>query len=159
MSEKFLTRLYYASTATEKYSPMEIGNILEACRKNNPPLDVTGMLFLGNRYFLQCLEGPREGLNILYQKLIHDERHTNVQLLEVKEVGSRYFDEWSMKYLGSMTVITKILRSSGMKEFNPYLLDSYTINAVMEVFRDYNEPEVTDAGVKRKKSFMGLFSR
>ncbi len=159
MSEKFLTRLYYASTATDKYSPMEIGNILKACRRNNPQLDITGMLFLGNRYFLQCLEGPRENVNILYQKLVYDERHTNVQLLELKEVGSRFFDDWTMKYLGSTQVIAKILRNSGMKEFNPYLLDSYTINSVMETFRDYTEEEPKDTGVTRKRSIMNLFKR
>jgi len=165
MSEIYLSRLFYASTATEKYSPTELGNILKSCRKNNPALNITGMLFLGNGYFLQCLEGPRSNVNALYKKILVDERHTEVQVLEFREVADRYFGEWTMKYVGSINVISKILKETGLKEFNPYLVDNYTLNAMVEAFRDYNEPEAAVAdtsGVKNKKGgfdILGMFKR
>lgn len=151
MSEINLSRLYYASTATEQYSPLEIGNILNPCRKNNPALDVTGVLFFGNGYFLQCLEGSRANINLLYRKISLDPRHTDVQLLEFKEVSSRFFEEWSMKYVPSINVIAKILKETGLKEFNPYLLDGYTLNAMAEVFRSYIVPEKIQESVANPK--------
>lgn len=166
MSELYLSRLFYASTATEKYTSAELGNILRSCRKNNPALDITGMLFLGNGYFLQCLEGPRSNINSLYRKIMADERHTQVEILEFREVVERYFAEWTMKYVGSMKVISKILKETGLKEFNPYLIDNYTLSMMIEAFRDYNEPEsptITQSdGVKKKKGnfdILGLFKR
>jgi len=159
MSDNFLSRLYYASTATELYSPLEIGNILKACRKNNPALQITGMLFMGNNFFFQCLEGPRNNVNILYKKLMQDQRHSNVQLLEFKEVGSRYFEDWTMKYVPSATVISKILKETGMRHFNPYLLDNYTLNLMAVAFREHQPVEAAPQveSVKQKKS--GLLSK
>ncbi len=151
MSEAHLSRLYYASTATEKYSPMEIGNILDACRHNNPSLNVTGMLFYGNRYFLQCLEGPRRNINITYAKLLQDQRHDDVQILDFKEIATRYFEEWSMKYIRSTSVITKIMKETGLREFNPYLLDSYTLDMMGRAFRDYAEPVTSVEAVESKE--------
>lgn len=161
---QLLSRLFYASTATEQYSPMEVGNILEACRKNNTDLDVTGMLFFGNGYFLQCLEGSRAHINITYQRIAMDHRHKNIQLLEFKEIGSRYFENWTMKYIRSATVIDKILKETGMKEFNPYLLDTFALNAMAAAFRDYIEPAVSiekEATSKKKNSFgiLDIFKR
>lgn len=163
-SEKFLTRLIYASTATEAYSPTELGGILESCKRNNPPLGITGMLFVSNNFFLQCLEGERRNINLLYQKIFLDQRHKDVELLELKEVGNRYFDDWTMKYVPSANVISKILRETGMRQFNPYQLDNYTANAMIEAFRDAEAADSKDspvAAVKRNKGFglMGIFKK
>lgn len=163
MAEVYLSRLYYASTATDQYSPMEIGNILESCRKNNPPLDITGVLFLGNDYFFQCLEGPRQNVNTLYKQILADPRHTDVQLLEFKEVGSRFFSEWSMKYIRSMTVVNRILKETGVNTFNPYQLDNYVINAIAEAFRDYQESDAAAVNVQsakdKKSGFFNFLKR
>lgn len=167
MSDIYLSRLFYGSTATDQYSPLEIGNILESCRRNNPALDITGMLFFGSGYFLQCLEGPRSNINLLYKKIMVDPRHNDVQILEFKEVGHRYFGEWTMKYVRSATVISKILKETGAKDFNPYLLDNYALNAMAEAFRDHHESDaaptaVPEVGVAKKKSnfdILNMFKR
>jgi hypothetical protein len=140
MSEINLSMLCYASTATEKCSAIEIGLIVDASHHNNARLQVTGALFFGNNYFLQFLEGSRHNLNLLYNKIARDERHHNIQVLELKEVGSRYFPEWSMKYVRSPSVAAKIYREAGLKEFNPYLLDNVTLNAMALAFRNHHEP-------------------
>lgn len=167
MPDIYLSRLFYGSTATDQYSPLEIGSILESCRRNNPALDITGMLFFGNGYFLQCLEGPRSNINLLYKKIMVDPRHSDVQVLEFKEVGHRYFGDWTMKYVRSATVIAKILKETGAKEFNPYLIDNYTLNMMAEAFRDHPESESTvpaasDGGVAKKKGsfdILNMFKR
>jgi hypothetical protein len=163
MSEFKLSRLYYASTATEVYLHHDIGKILKSCQTVNPSLNVTGMLFFGEGYFLQCLEGSRENINFLYRKIARDPRHKDVELLEFKDISERYFEEWSMKYVSSANVIFKILKQTGLRKFNPYLLDSYTLNAMTEVFRDYVPIDKLETGVpnvkKRSFSFFNPFRR
>ncbi|MEN9848516.1 MAG: hypothetical protein RL368_1256 [Pseudomonadota bacterium] len=152
MSETNLSMLCYASTATEKCSAIEIGLIIDTSHHNNARLQVTGALFFGNNYFLQFLEGSRHNLNLLYNKIVRDERHTNMQVLELREIGSRCFPEWSMKYVRSPSVAAKIYREAGLKEFNPYLLDSFALNAMALAFRNHHEPnEVKHAGVEHPK--------
>lgn len=162
MPESYLSRLYYASSATDTYTPMELGGILESCRHNNPPLDVTGVLFLGNGYFFQCLEGPRKHVNQVYNHILEDPRHTDVELLEFKEVGERLFDEWSMKYIRCSSVVDKILKQTGIRTFNPHELDSYTVNMLAEAFSSHQESEhhteteqASKSVTKQKKT--GLF--
>jgi len=159
MTDLHLSRLSYASTITEAYSPMEIGNILEDCRTNNPPLDVTGMLFLGNGYFFQCLEGPRSHINKLYMDIYSDARHKDVQILELKEINIRYFSEWSMKYVRSTHVADTVLKETGMRSFNPYELDGYTLNLLLEAFRNHQEHDEPHQAEKGKSSFWGMFKK
>lgn len=142
VSEIYLSRMCYASTATAKCSSLQVGSILEASFRNNANLDVTGALFFGNNYFLQFLEGPRENVNLLYHKIALDERHTRLQVLQFKEIGGRYFEEWSMKYVRFPHVIAKILKESGLREFNPYLLDSFAVDGIAEAFRNHYDPEI-----------------
>ncbi len=140
MSDINLATICYASTATEKCSSIEIGLIVEAAKKNNIRANITGVLFFGNNYFLQILEGPRSNLNRLYNKIIRDERHTNMQVLELREIGSRCFHEWSMRLVDSPAVAAKICRESGFREFNPYLLDGRMLSALALAFRNHHEP-------------------
>ena len=87
----------------------------------------------------------------------------------MKEVGSRCFPEWSMKYVRSPSVAAKIYREAGFKEFNPYLLDKLALNAMALAFRNHHEPnEVKHAATehsiettKKKSNFdiLRLFGR
>jgi hypothetical protein len=89
-----------------------------------------------------------------------DLRHKNVELLEFKEVGNRLFSEWSMKYVRSSSVVDRILKETGLRTFDPYALDSYTINLIGEAFSNYHEPDdaaphAPQQPISQKKS--GLF--
>jgi hypothetical protein len=159
MVNNHLYRLCYASTATAKCTSLQVGSILEVACKRNVELDITGSLFFGNGYFLQFLEGWRGNINLLYGSLLRDERHTNLQIIEFKEVSERYFEEWSMKYVHFPYVIAKILRETGLEEFNPYLLDGYAIQAMAEAFRNHHEPEMPKPVQKTQHSHFFSFFR
>jgi hypothetical protein len=73
-----------------------------------------------------------------------------MQVLELREIGSRCFHEWSMKFVDSPVVAAKICKKSGLKEFNPYLLDGRTLNALALAFRDHHQPsELTPLKAER----------
>lgn len=68
----FLTRLVYASTISESFTPDDIESILIAARKNNIKTNVTGILCFNRKYFLQCLEGSRTAVNKTYHHILND---------------------------------------------------------------------------------------
>lgn len=133
---------------------------MESSFRNNAELDITGALFFGNNYFLQFLEGSRGNVNHLYRKISQDERHENLQVLEFKEVSSRYFAEWTMKYVHFPHVIAKVLRETGLKEFNPYLLDGYAVNSMAEAFRNHYDPDIPNPkpSTSPKKVRLSIFN-
>ena len=91
-----LKRVVYVSEKTG-VSDTTLKDIIASSKKNNREEDVTGCLLSGSNSFLQLLEGPAEFINILYSKIIRDNRHENVITLCDEKIEERLFLSWSMK--------------------------------------------------------------
>ena len=78
----------------------EIESILAAARRNNPPLSVTGALVFNRGQFAQVLEGPCPSVESLFEKILRDERHGDIQVLGFGAARERMFSNWSMAFLG-----------------------------------------------------------
>lgn len=129
-----LTRLIYTSTMCEGVNVSNIEEIIDTARENNQPLNITGLLCFNRNYFLQCLEGSRADVNAVYQKILKDNRHTNVEMLDYIEIQDREFGDWSMGYVPSSDITTSLnLKHSGTSEFNPYTM---TGDAAYSLMRD-----------------------
>ena len=116
-----IVRLIYASKVKEGHGPNDVLKIVEVSEKNNQEAGITGALCYGPRYFLQCLEGSRDAVNELYNKIIADERHTDVTLLYYDDIEERAFGDWSMGYALAEKSLNKIiLRFGSSIDFNPY---------------------------------------
>ena len=77
----------------------ECEKILYSSQKNNIEYDITGMLALRGNLFIQLLEGDRDHVLNLYQKISKDKRHQHVHILSEGFMPKRSFPEWSMKYV------------------------------------------------------------
>ncbi|WP_353571187.1 BLUF domain-containing protein [Candidatus Albibeggiatoa sp. nov. BB20] len=153
----YISRLFYASTATKKCTPEELHKIINAGRQHNSLLDVTGTLCYENNYFLGCLEGSREHINSIFNKIADDERHAEVHLLELREISHRYFEQYLTTF-NPQDIVEYVADQNGIKEFNPYLLDG---DHLEEAFNNVTEtPEVLSksAPPKPKKSLFNLFN-
>ncbi|NEW97211.1 BLUF domain-containing protein [Rhodopseudomonas sp. BR0G17] len=78
----------------------EIESILAAARRNNPPLSVTGALVFNRGLFAQVLEGPCPSVESLFEKILRDARHGDIQVLGFGAARERMFSNWSMAFLG-----------------------------------------------------------
>ncbi|EFH74959.1 BLUF domain-containing protein [Vibrio cholerae RC385] len=128
-------RLIYVSTVTESLKHSDIELILKHAKKYNFERDITGVLYFNNEYFLQCLEGDREKVNLLYNNIIKDHRHNRVVILDYQEIRNRDFQDWSMGYI-PISSITKplVLKFSSSSNFNPYQLsDSSAYMLLLEL--------------------------
>ena len=91
-------RLIYASTATPLMRPQDEWNILETARQSNPVLGVTGLLAFDAAYFCQLLEGPRDKVSLLFNKIALDRRHDRIELIVAEQVEARLFEHWGMAF-------------------------------------------------------------
>jgi hypothetical protein len=92
-----LVRLVYASRSSGPITENLIEDILAKSRKYNLDVGLTGVLCVcHDDVFIQLLEGSREEVNRLYGKLLRDERHKEVTLLDYAEIEERRFSSWRM---------------------------------------------------------------
>ena len=116
-----LVRLMYASRAVPTVDQEELLAILRASKGHNHQLGVTGVLCFSEGIFLQVLEGGRSAVNQLYNRIVTDPRHTQVELLSYEEIGERRFAGWSMGQVD-------------MSRMNPALLLKYSERAALDPY-------------------------
>ena len=79
---------------------------------SNPENGITGLLVFGSGIFFQWLEGPRDNVMSLMERLKTDPRHENVvALTETEEVRERLFPDWDME-LVTGTDIREVLQDA-----------------------------------------------
>lgn len=93
-----MIRLLYISTARTILTATEIDNVLRISRRNNKAVDVTGLLIIGGRRFLQVLEGPEPAVMQTFDRIRADPRHFAVVILGKSTVETRLFGDWAMGY-------------------------------------------------------------
>jgi hypothetical protein len=119
-----LYRLIYISDAADYIEWIDLKDILLQSQKNNAKLDITGLLVVITRKFVQVLEGPEEHLNVLYSKILQDSRHNNSYLLSYTPIDERHFGEWPMQGIDLAMV---------QPEFKEFLIGKYGQSADGEV--------------------------
>jgi hypothetical protein len=97
-----LNRLIYVSRFSPHFpgEPEEqdlvLKAILRVSLRLNGDAGVTGLLLVHQRHFMQVLEGPAEAVTATYERILKDERHTDVRLLGVNRSERRAFPDWAM---------------------------------------------------------------
>lgn len=83
-------------------------SIYTSCVKNNVKHGVTGLLYYGNQTFFQCLEGDKQIVLDLMERIKTDPRHECVTVIASEHISERRFSKWSMKlvfgryYIGNL---------------------------------------------------------
>lgn len=93
-----LFRLIYSSIRKDNCDDSEINKILASCNKNNPGLDITGILLHSDKKFIQYLEGDSKEILRLYDHIKTDPRHKSVVMLSGGPIKERLFPSWHMGY-------------------------------------------------------------
>ena len=92
-------QLIYSSEAAASLDDDGLEQILTESRVDNAERGVTGALLFFDRVFLQVLEGSREAVEALMEKIERDPRHHSVTVFHEAEVAGRIFETWRMAYL------------------------------------------------------------
>lgn len=141
-----LMRLIYASETTATMGPAEVEALLGVARRKNRLYDLTGMLVFDSRYFLQVLEGDRQAVSNLYNRIVADPRHQRVVLMQANPIGERSFFGWSMGFVAANALGRgRLLRHSASSRFDPYAMDAASALALMTELSRSTEDEPATA--------------
>ena len=91
-----LSQLVYVSNRKPTCTNEEIDKILQSCKKNNPSLNITGVLLYSDTKFIQLVEGDSKVIMTLYDKIKTDARHSNVMMISYGPIKERAFPSWHM---------------------------------------------------------------
>jgi hypothetical protein len=118
-----LVRLLYASRAPKDIDSALIESILDQSRSHNPGAGVTGILCYSGRIFMQVLEGNRKEVSQLYNSIVTDSRHTDVEILLFEDITERRFFNWTMGQVN----LSKVNPSTLLKYSEKPTLDPFTM--------------------------------
>jgi hypothetical protein len=93
-----LYSLVYVSTAARMLSMEDISRLLEKAQQRNLDEGVTGVLLYSDGNFMQCIEGPAQGLARVYECIKFDSLHFGMIDLVREPIEVRDFPEWSMAF-------------------------------------------------------------
>ncbi len=151
-----LIQLVYASKsrlpATSDQAGVEpgIARILTQSRRNNPGKSIGGVLCYGNGFFFQCLEGEREIVEALYERIQSDDRHEDVRTLRHREIKERSFNLWAMKYLSLDRRVNAELKNLGLSRFEPFEFNDECIDKMLARLKEATEVHRQPAGNRRE---------
>ena len=91
-----LSQLVYVSTRKPMCTQEEIDKILDSCKRNNPGLNITGVLLYSDTKFIQLVEGDAKVIMGLYDKIKLDNRHSNPMMISYGPIKEKTFPSWHM---------------------------------------------------------------
>ena len=91
--------LLYTSVSPQGLSEDELIKIVMDAQKRNAKLGITGALIYCDREIMQIVEGDKDIILALFEKIKKDERHTLVNVFYQGAISKRSFADWSMELL------------------------------------------------------------
>ena len=140
-----LIRLVYASQSINdqirgSIDPV-VGGILAQSRRNNSRSQISGVLYYGDGFFFQCLEGEKSVVEETYARIRSDKRHRHARIIRLQGISERLFSDWSMKYVPAEKEVRQFLRQEGIDLFNPFRFEEAVIDRLLLFFHRSEEPE------------------
>lgn len=81
-----------------KCSERELDDILKKSRENNIQKGITGILAYHEGNFIQLLEGEKQDVTALYEKIAKDDRHCFIEKILEGYNAAKEFPDWSMAF-------------------------------------------------------------
>ncbi|HMT35789.1 MAG: BLUF domain-containing protein [Bacteroidetes bacterium] len=138
MNEEKIYQLSYVSTGCDSLRYEDIKNILESSNKNNSQDHITGILVYCNKHFFQIIEGNREAILEIFNKILIDSRHDNVIKIQEGYIDKRQFESWNMAFK-SYNKELKDLDNFNNEQFYSYINSQLSDknNISMKVLADF----------------------
>ena len=138
-----LCQLVYLShiTSTGLASASTLNDIAEVAIERNQADNITGILCYGNGYFFQCVEGSEQALTNLKNRLLVDDRHKDLKILDFSAIAERRFAGWSLR---SITLERWMMNEPKLKAFMPFKPNTWEANGwqqFLDILQDYYEEQ------------------
>jgi hypothetical protein len=135
MSDTLYQLVYYSrngTSADDASFAAEVDSILEASRRNNDAVGITGALLLNAGVFAQVLEGPLHAVEATFERIQQDERHGDVSLFALEPITSRSYTNWAMGFVGQSADNEKRFARVGINSgFDPAQLGGQKLHSIL----------------------------
>ncbi len=88
--------VYFSSSPD--LSDQQIKTIVEQSRLNNAKSGITGVMLYVRGNIIQVLEGEKEAVEMLYERIQLDSRHAQVTTVLSRPISERLFSAWWMGF-------------------------------------------------------------
>jgi hypothetical protein len=97
-------RVLYTSQCSPEVNEEEVFKIIKHAQEKNTAQGITGMMLYVDDNFIQVLEGEKEQVKALYQKISMDQRHFAIKTVLEGFIPKRLFENWTM----GLKILTKM---------------------------------------------------
>jgi len=111
--------VYFSKTITP-FTQADLTTIFEQSKRRNAEANISGVLLYVRGSIIQVLEGETQAIEVLFNRIQIDQRHTEVTRVSDKVITKRLFPDWTMGY---ETITNRQMEG---------------INAILEMDRDYD---------------------
>lgn len=94
-----LRAIAYRSKAVQGVTADQLKALVRNAAHHNRLAGVTGVLLCDGSHFLQYIEGPEDGIERVYARVLDSRSHTDVVELARGEGNVRRFPHWSMHWI------------------------------------------------------------
>jgi len=91
-----IVQLVYASRTVGALDHLDVQQVIATSRRHNWRGGVTGSLLFTGTGFVQVLEGRRDTVQKLFDRIACDKRHTKVRIVLQAPLAKRVFPDWTM---------------------------------------------------------------
>lgn len=119
-------QIVYYSNVTRDLSEQDLIDLLLVANRYNDANGITGCLVYANGKFVQLLEGERQRVIELFEKIKRDPRHNNVTVTVEMTVNQKLFPDWGMafKFLDK-----DVLKQHGVKDPSKWIYSEFNAEA------------------------------
>ncbi len=114
-----LVELSYVSKATQDMGLSSLIRLFDIAHKWNQAHALTGVLFYENGHFAQILEGRREDVLFIWEKIQKDYRHKVLHRIELDEIDERLFPSWALRFYGGDQIAKDVPQLAGVLDGLP----------------------------------------
>jgi len=94
-----LRAIAYISHVVLPWDRASLDALVAKAAEFNAHADVTGILLFDGQRFLQCMEGPEEGVGAAYDRVCISPSHSDLIVLSQGRLGRRLVPHWRMHWL------------------------------------------------------------
>ncbi len=128
-----MKQLIYTSIESHHITFDEIEEIIKIAITENYKHNITGMLIYNGIYFLQVIEGDEVSVLQLFENLKKDLRHKDINILDLRTIEQRDFENWNMGAITDLKSITEVIfKVNGSYTFIPL---HYNYEEALEILK------------------------
>ncbi|WP_313142578.1 BLUF domain-containing protein [Stenotrophomonas sp.] len=113
-----LRAIAYVSQARPDLSAERLQTLVNDATRFNRMAGVTGVLLHDGQRFLQYIEGPPDGIDSVYERILQAGSHVDIVELARGRLGQRQFPYWSMRALPVDALTLRQLATSDWSGFS-----------------------------------------